>query len=1293
MKLFNKKNNCYFNYIILFIVFFLLSNCGSVDSLDIDKFNVFNEQEKSLTDNFRRQSEYIQSPLVEFLLDNNDPESLKFNENIEKVCNYTKLPFRASNIELWNNSPVFSPTTRVVSISNTIKLSDAAIDKLTEFVAKGGTFFYPISNVDKRLSYLLGFKPEADHFTDVTSKGFHFIYPLLPDFKGLQMNKEEIHYGFAKENFSRNIKVLATSVNNSEYPIVLENKVGKGKVILYNFQKSFEKRDRGFLFAGILSGLEGIPYPIANTSTIFLDDFPCPLFDIKNEPIASEMNLTSKDFVKNVWWPDMLKISKQFNISYSVLITFDYKNKVEPPFSFNQWDGNKMKFDNKYVSVSEWFAKDASQKGHELAFHGYNHSELVKSVWKNQDFIPLALKAAEKKWQLSDFGNLPVSYVPPSNYIDKMGINKLKTSMPYLKYLCSSFNGELVNGENREFDFDPYNKNFFDYPRITYGYYINNSQKYSQESAYLYTGIWTHFVHPDDVYQISSHKDGTQGDYDSRNPLNLGWYKTKGKYNGLFPEFVKYLKGVTTRFPQIRFLNAGEAANIVMDWRASNFSFNENNGVFTVEELKPEESISGKQYWFLYVNSENSIKIESDLANQKIKFSKTPLLTGFLYTLFTNNSKISLPDLKYTPDNKRSEIISIANNIKMESIAYQENVKKYLQALKIDATDSDVLLKIEIEALKSQMLTEEKINPEIWNKYTKYMNWEEKGYIVWGLLEAHCKKYPIPENILYSKELNTLVEYPNDLIKEKWLSAQMLVTPNDAALLNSYIADFYTPENQNKIKIALLNLLEVDSGFETYQMYLQHLLMYEPKDALAELRLILPSNKYKNLVEDICWLYVDNNEYKKAYDWSFYADNIDFSTRMTWLIELKSYKFLESEYKKHLLENPKDYKAKAVMCSVYFDIGKFRDAWILTNSLPESRQKEDLKATLNNEVIYAETELQQELLLNFPDLFYSNIKQELLRLNRKQFGNFTEVKSSLESNRTAASAFKNEVSYNFHDKSKSLHSVAFTFSNMYKINFEIEDPDNITHSIYGLQYQFRNPENFEKLQYWSKIRGEYSDFGKYYFQFGLGGNYSKNKKFTSAEIKIFPAESGAAYSKNIYRTQGNFYHDRYLFGLINTSFALEANYYTKSNSNIAATTSDSYQGSITTKIGLDNGEEKKSRLIPFIEASYLKSSIGKTTVALSSGYPYWMIENRFYAGGGLGWKFGKEESDFTSRVEASWFYDDYAADFKRLTGEISYQIRDFTALTTSFEIYSQSKFYSNIIQFGIKYNLKKRQKK
>ena len=75
--------------------------------------------------------------------------------------------------------------------------------------------------------------------------------------------------------------------------------------------------DRGLLFAGVLKGLEGIPYPIANTATIFLDDFPAPQYEILAEPIKSEMNFTTSDFVEKVWWPDMRDLAKEFKIPYA----------------------------------------------------------------------------------------------------------------------------------------------------------------------------------------------------------------------------------------------------------------------------------------------------------------------------------------------------------------------------------------------------------------------------------------------------------------------------------------------------------------------------------------------------------------------------------------------------------------------------------------------------------------------------------------------------------------------------------------------------------------------------------------------------------------------------------------------------------------------------------------------------------------------------------------------------------------------------------------------------------------
>ena len=138
---------------------------------------------------------------------------------------------------------------------------------------------------------------------------------------------------------------------------------------------------------------------------------------------------------------------------------------------------------------------------------------------------------------------------------------------------------------------------------------------------------------------------------------------------------------MTSLFSQIRFLNAGEAAPIVLDWRASDFNFNSKDGIFSVEESHPEESISGKQYWFLYSSKQNSLVFENSFNNQNIRFSKTPFQSGFLYTLFTNESKISLPDINFSTDyQKKNEITKVKTDFK----EYQEKVTDYQLFIKMD---------------------------------------------------------------------------------------------------------------------------------------------------------------------------------------------------------------------------------------------------------------------------------------------------------------------------------------------------------------------------------------------------------------------------------------------------------------------------------------------------------------------------------------------------------------------------------------------------------------------------------
>lgn len=1284
----------YWKLLVLLTFCAIVSGCAKIDELTgLDNRNK-NDDKIQL----RKYSGIPMNipPLVQFILDKKDEESLLLNNNLRKVCDYTKIPVQTVTVQDWNSNPKIIDNVRVLSVLDTRKLNNKSIDVITDFVARGGMLYLPFGSEDRRFSFLVGVKPENDYETNDNAAGFLFTTEMIPGMKNAVYRHSVKFYGIKSKAFSNKIKVLATAANDPNYPLIIENKIGKGRVLYYNSTYYFIKDDRGLLLSGLLRGLEGVPYPIVSTGVIFLDDFPAPLYDIKQEPVASEMNLTIADYVYDIWWPDLKKISKKYNIDYTAMTTFDYNVNIKPPFLFREWDSKKIKINDKEMGLSNWLVNDVMKQGHELAFHGYNHVSLTVPEWKNPDFMVMALKTAEKKWEVNDFGDLPVTYVPPSNVIDRVGVRQLKKGMPSVKFMCSILTGDKTDGGGREFDFDPYEPELFDFPRASSGFYIDQDLKFLVYSLYMYTGIWTHFLHPDDIYQIPDKNHKGKFQYDLRNYDNLGWYKTSGSSRAMLPEFDKLLTTLKKDFPQMRFMNARESGVITNDWRASYFNHKTNNGWYTVEKLKPEESSFSEQYWFMYVAAENQAKTDSQLKKIGASYKKSPCMEGSLYSIKTNKSSLTVPDFNYKTPTELAGLNTVAQKVKSEYNAFSAEAERiYKEDLWYAHYDEN--LAKEIATLKQRMISEPKIDPKVWEKYAEYLSWEDNPESIWQLYEEHCIKYPLPENIMFSKRLAEIVYYPNDLIQEKWMSAQMLVTPNDKDLLNSYVAYFYSPENQEKIKIALLNLLKVDTSQESFLKYLDYLLSYEPQNAIPELDKLKPSEEYADYATAITWAYADNNLLQKAYEWSAFSKEIDFYTKLQWLSDLKDYPKLIQEYEKYIAEHPDDYRVKALMSGNYHEMGKFKESWILANQLPDdATDKEPLRKMLNTDVIYEERGVQLYLAEHETALFYPDVLQQIIKNERIENGSFLKYDTSMETNKKFLSSYTNVLSYNFHDKRLDVHSIGLTYSSMYKIHNDLPDYiDNRTHDVFGLQYQFNNPKSYEKLQYWSRARYEYSLYNKKsYVQFGAGANFSKNKSYSAAEFTIAPYENGPSYSKNIYHYQLNIYQNNYFFKYWNTILSLEGDYFIPSEFlNKEYYTKESYEGIAIGKIIYDRWVDNKYRFQPFIEAARTQASLGKSTIPLSTGYPYWMIDDRFYWGGGLGYSIGKDGGNFNMKAEAAWFKDDYAKEFSRFTGTLEYQLFDYTSISCIFEYYLQSQYYSNALQFGIKHNLKKRQKK
>ncbi|WP_430907198.1 DUF2194 domain-containing protein [Maribacter sp. 2-571] len=828
--------------------------------------------------------------IIQFIVDETSPENRDEMANVRKLADYTKLPFGTVPLKTFAKEFQVGGTTRVLCVSQTLGMEDKVIDSLQNFVAKGGTLFFTKTIKDERLAFLLGLDPASNFETDSTAFGFRFNRPMLPGLQNFNYEGDKSpHLGLSRYNFTDDTTVFAGGSDNAEYPLIIERQLGKGKVVQYNSTLRMDKAMRGLLFAQVLLGLEGVPYPVANTATIFLDDFPSPLYNIYKEPIALEMKKTVAQYVTDIWWPDMKQYAKEQDIAYTAYVTFDYNTLVTPPFTFKEWDKNSFEKQGMLQEKSSWLGRDVYASGHELGFHGYNHVSLLASDWEEPQYMVTGLHAAAKKWKTLDFKELPVSYVPPSNYIDSVGLAKLKAGMPSIKYIQSIYFGEIEEGGGREFDPDPLNDQFFDFPRITSGYEIDKNGLWAMESLYLFTGIWTHFVHPDDVFQIPDESnEATSGHFAYRNPNSLNWRSRNGT-KGLFDRFKEHIADFKERHPLVRFQNATTSSDMVRNWRYAYFTHTRENGEYVVSG----ENLTGQKdghYWFMYGDRENENLIDNSLAEVS-HVGKTPFLNGFLYTIETPEAFLKVPDLQAK---KRKPGISDENMV-LETWRAKKQFdldRSILAPFNQELTHliAENKLKEATNLIAVKLNSGIRLNTRQWLDYVQYLSWQEQGNLIWEMLEKAYQKNGSERLADISWKVSKTVDYPDAVTREKWLTRQVMADTENQEVLDSYVAYFNTPERKKLVLKALRKLKKIAPNQNNTKNYIEHLMGNDFEQLLPELNTISPCDPlYSEMATAIAWAYADNFRYDKALQWEKCSGEIDPETKNGWLVNTKDF--------------------------------------------------------------------------------------------------------------------------------------------------------------------------------------------------------------------------------------------------------------------------------------------------------------------------------------------------------------------------------------------------------------------
>jgi len=384
----------------------------------------------------------------------------------------------------------------------------AALRKMADYTDQGGTVVFLMYPEWETGSAVPAICQEMAGFTVAGKQKRVLGIQLKTDFlfagKGFSFGEgTQYHTDTIAVNLEDDAVVHIAALDGS--PLLWEHVYGQGKCLCYNGAVRDDKTNIGVLTALLAHcGDEGI-YPVVGTKLFFIDDFPAPVPEGNFDKIYDELQVNTADFFRHIWWPFMRECADKYSLKYTGLIIESYGDQVKGPFVPTQ---GRQARDNLIV-----YGRELLDMGGELGLHGYNHQSLAPEGY-NQDvlgYVPWASKEdmVESLQELRRYVKSAYpdydfqSYVPPSDILSPEGHAAVKEVFPELKVYSSLFDG-LYTERGYYQDFGRNADGTYEIPRFSSGYAPDRQNMWENISAINYIGVFSHFVHPDELFYEES---------------------------------------------------------------------------------------------------------------------------------------------------------------------------------------------------------------------------------------------------------------------------------------------------------------------------------------------------------------------------------------------------------------------------------------------------------------------------------------------------------------------------------------------------------------------------------------------------------------------------------------------------------------------------------------------------------------------------------------------------------------------------------------------------------------------
>ena len=430
-----------------------------------------------------------------------DVQSVLTRHIVEKIIHEQKKSIQS--VPFYQPVVIDSKCQGVVIATNKLK-NLAAMTSIEQYVEQGGRAAI-LRNLQSELlpEEMVAQLGIASLGQEISVPGIRVTGDMLLGLQG---------FGFDSDIYTTSVTdVMLTSdavpqVTSQEgYPIIWSHNSGQGKYIVCNSRERDDKNNYG-IYTAILSQLEeDYIYPVMNMKLFFIDDFPSPVPEGNFERIYQETGLSTADFYRRLWWPEMLNNGEKYNVKYTGLIIENYGDQVKGPFV----PLTNVNARNSLIV----YGRELLKAGGELGIHGYNHQSLAPAgygqdslgyaTWESQADMEESLR--ELKRYIADAypGYEIHAYVPPSNILSPEGKAAVKNVFTDIKVYSSLWNG-LATAKQYFQNFQLNADGTCELPRVTSGHVSTSEKIWETYIVVNYNGVFSHFVHPDEIFYEES---------------------------------------------------------------------------------------------------------------------------------------------------------------------------------------------------------------------------------------------------------------------------------------------------------------------------------------------------------------------------------------------------------------------------------------------------------------------------------------------------------------------------------------------------------------------------------------------------------------------------------------------------------------------------------------------------------------------------------------------------------------------------------------------------------------------